>query len=204
MGIGSSPETTPVEKHIGLRMLAWGVPGAYCSCLRHDVSSVVFFAYPGQSTTGKRGYFGKLGSRSCKRQRRNTEPRAEPTCLQCRQPSQRPASEVTIHTRLLANRAVRLGWIRMGTSAAVRSRIDADLEEGWALARKQVEAKDCGVSGQGVTFDTGMLVAIERRKQSAWHVSRPKNGPLSQPEVCEGHSAFFSDDRMASSMSGEP
>jgi hypothetical protein len=107
---------------IGLRMLAWGVPGAYCRCLRHDVSSVVFFAYPGQSTRGKRGYFGKLGSRSCKRQRRNTEPRAEPTRLQCRQRSQRPASGVTIHTKLLAG-LIGAAVLRIGSTQ--RQRPDA-------------------------------------------------------------------------------
>jgi hypothetical protein len=37
---------------------------------------------------------------------------------------------------------------------------------------EDAETKDGGVSGQGATFDTAMLVALERRKQHAWDVFR--------------------------------
>ncbi len=38
--------------------------------------------------------------------------------------------------------------------------------------RQEAERKDRSVSSQGVTFDTGMLVALERRKRAAWQVYR--------------------------------
>lgn len=37
---------------------------------------------------------------------------------------------------------------------------------------EEAETKDSGVSSQGVTFDTGMLVALERRKRTAWQIYR--------------------------------
>lgn len=39
-------------------------------------------------------------------------------------------------------------------------------------ARSQEGAKARRVTSQGVTFDTGVLVALERRKQPAWEVYR--------------------------------
>jgi predicted nucleic acid-binding protein len=45
------------------------------------------------------------------------------------------------------------------------------------------------VSGQGVTFDTGMLVALERRKQSAWQVYRrvhERSAPITVPAAVLG------------------
>jgi predicted nucleic acid-binding protein len=45
------------------------------------------------------------------------------------------------------------------------------------------------VSAQGVTFDTGMLVALERRKQHAWNVYRrvnERNAPITVPAAILG------------------
>ncbi len=45
------------------------------------------------------------------------------------------------------------------------------------------------MSSQGVTFDTGMLVALERRKASAWDVYRriqERGAPITVPAVVVG------------------
>jgi predicted nucleic acid-binding protein len=55
--------------------------------------------------------------------------------------------------------------------------------------RKEDQAKDSRVSSQGVTFDTGMLIALERRKQSAWEVYRRVHGrrvPITVPAAVVG------------------
>jgi predicted nucleic acid-binding protein len=55
--------------------------------------------------------------------------------------------------------------------------------------REEVEAKDRGVNSQGVTFDTGMLVALERRKQSAWQIYRrvhERSAPITVPAAVLG------------------
>jgi predicted nucleic acid-binding protein len=60
---------------------------------------------------------------------------------------------------------------------------------GAQACREEVEAKDRGVSSQGVTFDTGMLVALERRKQSAWQIYRrvhERNAPITVPAAVLG------------------
>jgi predicted nucleic acid-binding protein len=38
--------------------------------------------------------------------------------------------------------------------------------------REKAETKERSVNSQGVTFDTGMLVALERRKRTAWQIYR--------------------------------
>jgi predicted nucleic acid-binding protein len=61
------------------------------------------------------------------------------------------------------------------------SRADARQEAG--------SAKDGSVNIQGVTFDTAMLVALERRKQSAWETYRrvrERKAPITIPAAVIG------------------
>jgi predicted nucleic acid-binding protein len=56
-------------------------------------------------------------------------------------------------------------------------------------APPRVEAYEGRVSAQGITFDTGMLVALERRKQPAWEVYKRANErhvPITVPTVVIG------------------
>jgi predicted nucleic acid-binding protein len=58
-----------------------------------------------------------------------------------------------------------------------------------AARREAAKAQDRSVSSQGVTFDTGMLIALERRKQSAWEVYRRVNergAPITVPAAVLG------------------
>ena len=51
-------------------------------------------------------------------------------------------------------------------------------------ACREEAPEDGCVSSQGVTFDTGMLVALERRKQSAWEIYRrvyERKAPVTVP-----------------------
>jgi predicted nucleic acid-binding protein len=60
---------------------------------------------------------------------------------------------------------------------------------GTETCREAIEAKDRCVSSQGITFDTGMLVALERRKQSAWQVYRrahERDAPITVPAAVLG------------------
>ncbi len=54
---------------------------------------------------------------------------------------------------------------------------------------QETEAEDGGVTSQGVTFDTGMLVALERRKQRAWDTYRrlhERQAPITVPAAVMG------------------
>jgi predicted nucleic acid-binding protein len=60
---------------------------------------------------------------------------------------------------------------------------------GAEVRRQGVQTKDRRVSSQGVTFDTGMLIALERRKQSAWEVYRrvhQRSAPITVPAAVLG------------------
>jgi predicted nucleic acid-binding protein len=55
--------------------------------------------------------------------------------------------------------------------------------------RKETRAQDRSLITQGVTFDTGMLVALERRKQSAWETFRrvhERKAPITIPAAVIG------------------
>lgn len=55
--------------------------------------------------------------------------------------------------------------------------------------RQETRTKDGSLISQGVTFDTGMLVALERRKQSAWETFRrvhERRAPITIPAAVVG------------------
>lgn len=56
-------------------------------------------------------------------------------------------------------------------------------------APRRIETQASRVKSHGITFDTGMLVALERRKQPAWEVYKRANErqvPITVPAVVIG------------------
>ena len=56
-------------------------------------------------------------------------------------------------------------------------------------APHRFETQESRVTSQGITFDTGMLVALERRKQPAWEVykrAHERQVPITVPTVVIG------------------
>ena len=53
-----------------------------------------------------------------------------------------------------------------------------------ARRQEKTAAKKCRVTAQGLTFDTGMLISLERRKQRAWEIYRraqERRAPMTIP-----------------------
>jgi hypothetical protein len=75
-------------------------------------------------------------------------------------------------------RADRGGSCGDPSGVGVRLEVRAQVEE--------VATDESGMSVSGLTFDTGMLIALERRRQRAWHVYRTavvSKVPITVPTV---------------------